>query len=159
MLKSKFYSNKSPKVLKIFFSKYHIIYMKYFFAQKHREFYESLFALMQTPRSLQHLARHRLRSFLEGRLHNVVPKLGLPTFLQNYLMLAFRDYMHWQIPQTLYGILYKHAGIEFRLILCDSEWFVLKTILSLPKMIQSGGDFIGNGGKAYNANLWVRFFM
>ncbi|KAF4095653.1 ankyrin repeat and SOCS box protein 10 isoform X1 [Onychostoma macrolepis] len=62
--------------------------------QKHREFYESLFALTQTPRSLQHLARHRLRSFLEGRLHNVVPKLGLPTFLKNYLMLAFRDYMH-----------------------------------------------------------------
>ncbi|XP_050953687.1 ankyrin repeat and SOCS box protein 10 isoform X2 [Labeo rohita] len=62
--------------------------------QKHREFYESLFALMQTPRSLQHLARHRLRTFLEGRLDRVVPKLGLPTFLKNYLMLAFRDYMH-----------------------------------------------------------------
>uniref|UniRef100_A0A9J7Y9L0 Ankyrin repeat and SOCS box containing 10 n=1 Tax=Cyprinus carpio carpio TaxID=630221 RepID=A0A9J7Y9L0_CYPCA len=62
--------------------------------QKHREFYESLFALMQTPRSLQHLARHRLRVFLEGRLHKVVPKLGLPTFLKNYLMLAFRDYIH-----------------------------------------------------------------
>ncbi|XP_043081568.1 ankyrin repeat and SOCS box protein 10 isoform X1 [Puntigrus tetrazona] len=62
--------------------------------QKHREFYESLFALMQTPRSLQHVARHRLRTFLEGRLHNVVPKLGLPTFLKNYLMLSFRDYMH-----------------------------------------------------------------
>ncbi|XP_073796551.1 ankyrin repeat and SOCS box protein 10 isoform X4 [Danio rerio] len=62
--------------------------------QKHREFYESLFALTQTPRSLQHLARHRLRTFLEGRLHRVIPKLGLPTFLKNYIMLAFRDYMH-----------------------------------------------------------------
>ncbi|NP_001070616.1 ankyrin repeat and SOCS box protein 10 [Danio rerio] len=62
--------------------------------QKHREFYESLFALTQTPRSLQHLARHRLRTFLEGRLHRVIPRLGLPTFLKNYIMLAFRDYMH-----------------------------------------------------------------
>ncbi|XP_059391195.1 ankyrin repeat and SOCS box protein 10-like isoform X2 [Carassius carassius] len=62
--------------------------------KKHQEFYKSLFALMQTPRSLQHLARHRLRVFLEGRLHEVVPKLGLPTFLKNYLMLAFRDYIH-----------------------------------------------------------------
>uniref|UniRef100_A0A8C2DNX2 Ankyrin repeat and SOCS box containing 10 n=1 Tax=Cyprinus carpio TaxID=7962 RepID=A0A8C2DNX2_CYPCA len=62
--------------------------------QKHREFYKSLFALMQTPRSLQHLARHRLRTFLEGHLRNVIPKLGLPTFLKNDLMLAFRDYMH-----------------------------------------------------------------
>uniref|UniRef100_A0A8C2DMR0 Ankyrin repeat and SOCS box containing 10 n=1 Tax=Cyprinus carpio TaxID=7962 RepID=A0A8C2DMR0_CYPCA len=64
------------------------------FTQKHREFYKSLFALMQTPRSLQHLARHRLRTFLEGHLRNVIPKLGLPTFLKNDLMLAFRDYMH-----------------------------------------------------------------
>ncbi|XP_052398005.1 ankyrin repeat and SOCS box protein 10 isoform X2 [Carassius gibelio] len=62
--------------------------------KKNQEFYKSLFALMQTPRSLQHLARHRLRVFLEGRLHKVVPKLGLPTFLKNYLMLAFRDYIH-----------------------------------------------------------------
>nr|XP_055038655.1 ankyrin repeat and SOCS box protein 10-like isoform X1 [Misgurnus anguillicaudatus] len=62
--------------------------------QKHQEFFESLFALSKTPRSLQHLARHRLRSFLEGRLHTVGPKLGLPTFLRNYLMLAFRDYVH-----------------------------------------------------------------
>lgn len=134
--------------------------MKYFvFAQKHREFYESLFALMQTPRSLQHLARHKLRSFLEGRLHNVVPKLGLPTFLKNYLMLAFRDYMHWQRPQTLYGILYKHAVIEFCFILCDSEWFVLENSPVFTEDNTLGGNLIGNGGKAYNANLWVRFFM
>lgn len=68
--------------------------MNLVFAQKHREFYESLFALAQTPRSLQHLARHRLRAFLEGRLHWVIPKLGLPTFLKNYIMLAFKDHMH-----------------------------------------------------------------
>ncbi|XP_056594448.1 ankyrin repeat and SOCS box protein 10 isoform X2 [Triplophysa dalaica] len=62
--------------------------------QKHQEFYESLFALRQTPRFLQHLARHKLRLFLEGRLHKVVPKLGLPTFLKNYLMLTFKDFVH-----------------------------------------------------------------
>ncbi|KAK7118652.1 hypothetical protein R3I94_022221 [Phoxinus phoxinus] len=62
--------------------------------QKHRDFYESLFALSQTPRCLQHLARHRLRAFLEGRLHRVLPKLGLPTSLKNYIMLAFKDHMH-----------------------------------------------------------------
>ncbi|XP_029109623.1 ankyrin repeat and SOCS box protein 10 [Scleropages formosus] len=62
--------------------------------QEHRQFYESLFALKQTPRSLQHLARCKLRLLLEGRVHEAVPKLGLPTFLQNYLLLDFRDYVH-----------------------------------------------------------------
>ncbi|KAI1901988.1 hypothetical protein AGOR_G00040090 [Albula goreensis] len=62
--------------------------------QKHQDFYDSLFSLAQAPRSLQHLARHKIRVFLEGRVHKVVPKLGLPTFLQNYLLLEFRDYVH-----------------------------------------------------------------
>ncbi|KAK2855381.1 hypothetical protein Q7C36_007250 [Tachysurus vachellii] len=62
--------------------------------QKHRDFYESVFALANTPRSLQHLARHSLRTYLEGRVHKVVPKLDLPTFLKDYLMLGFRDYVH-----------------------------------------------------------------
>ncbi|XP_071377550.1 ankyrin repeat and SOCS box protein 10 [Centroberyx affinis] len=62
--------------------------------KKHQEFYESLFSLAQTPRSLQHLARYRLRSFLEGRVHKVVPKLILPTFLKNYLLLEYRGYVH-----------------------------------------------------------------
>ncbi|KAI5624209.1 ankyrin repeat and SOCS box protein 10 [Silurus asotus] len=62
--------------------------------QEHQGFYESVFALANTPRSLQHLARHTIRTYLEGRLHKVVPKLGLPTFLKNYLMLEFRGYIH-----------------------------------------------------------------
>ncbi|XP_030626053.1 ankyrin repeat and SOCS box protein 10 [Chanos chanos] len=62
--------------------------------KKHQEFYDSLFALTNCPRSLQHLARCRIRTFLEGRVHKVVPKLGLPTFLKNYLLLEFRDYLH-----------------------------------------------------------------
>lgn len=62
--------------------------------QKHRDFYESLFSLARTPRSLQHLARCKIRLVLGGRVPSVVPKLGLPTFLQNYLLLEFKDYVH-----------------------------------------------------------------
>ncbi|KAI4894831.1 hypothetical protein NFI96_018944 [Prochilodus magdalenae] len=62
--------------------------------QKHREFYESVFALANTPRSLQHLARYQLRTYLDNRVSKVVPRLGLPTFLKNYLMLEFRGYVH-----------------------------------------------------------------
>lgn len=62
--------------------------------KEHQEFYESLFSLSQTPRSLQHLARWRLRHYLDDRLIKVVPKLNLPTFLKNYLLLEFRDYVH-----------------------------------------------------------------
>lgn len=62
--------------------------------QKHKEFYESIFSLAMTPRSLQHLARCRLRSFLDGRVHKVVPKLDLPTFIKNYLLLEYRGYVH-----------------------------------------------------------------
>ncbi|KAM6948988.1 ankyrin repeat and SOCS box protein 10 [Aplochiton taeniatus] len=60
----------------------------------HREFYESLFSLANVPRSLQHLARWKLRSFLDGRIHKVVTSLNLPTFLKNYLLLEFRDFLH-----------------------------------------------------------------
>ncbi|XP_063075795.1 ankyrin repeat and SOCS box protein 10 isoform X2 [Engraulis encrasicolus] len=62
--------------------------------KQHQEFFESVFALAETPRSLQHLARFKIRTYLEGRLHKVVPQLSLPTFLKNYLLLEFRDYVH-----------------------------------------------------------------
>ncbi|GLD74654.1 ankyrin repeat and SOCS box protein 10 isoform X1 [Lates japonicus] len=62
--------------------------------KEHKEFYESVFSLAMTPRSLQHLARCKLRSFLEGRVHKVVPKLDLPTFIKNYLLLEYRGYIH-----------------------------------------------------------------
>lgn len=62
--------------------------------KEHKQFYESIFSLERTPRSLQHLARFRLRSFLEGRVHKVVPKLNLPTFIKNYLLLEYRGYIH-----------------------------------------------------------------
>ncbi|XP_068455734.1 ankyrin repeat and SOCS box protein 10 isoform X2 [Clinocottus analis] len=62
--------------------------------KEHKDFYESVFSLAQTPRTLQHLARFRIRVFLEGRLHKAVPKLDLPTFIKNYLLLEYRGYVH-----------------------------------------------------------------
>uniref|UniRef100_A0A8C7YKW9 Ankyrin repeat and SOCS box containing 10 n=1 Tax=Oryzias sinensis TaxID=183150 RepID=A0A8C7YKW9_9TELE len=62
--------------------------------EKHKDFYESVFSLAMKPRSLQHLARCRVRIFLEGRLHKVVPELDLPTFIKNYLLLDYRGYVH-----------------------------------------------------------------
>ncbi|XP_039609171.1 ankyrin repeat and SOCS box protein 10 [Polypterus senegalus] len=62
--------------------------------QKHQGFYDSLFALANKPRSLQHLVRCKLRVILEGQIPLAVPKLGLPTYLQNYLLLTFQDYVH-----------------------------------------------------------------
>ncbi|KAM3866304.1 ankyrin repeat and SOCS box protein 10 [Diretmus argenteus] len=62
--------------------------------KEHQDFYESVFSLARTPRSLQHLARCRLRNFMGERVHKVVPKLPLPTFLKNYLLLEFRGYVH-----------------------------------------------------------------
>ncbi|XP_035526271.1 ankyrin repeat and SOCS box protein 10 isoform X1 [Morone saxatilis] len=62
--------------------------------KEHKEFYDSVFSLALTPRSLQHLARCKLRNFLEGRVHKVVPKLDLPTYIKNYLLLEYRGYIH-----------------------------------------------------------------
>ncbi|XP_029686967.1 ankyrin repeat and SOCS box protein 10 isoform X2 [Takifugu rubripes] len=62
--------------------------------QEHKEFYDSVFSLALTPRSLQHLARCKLRDLLQGRVHKVVPKLGLPTFIKNYLLLEYQGYIH-----------------------------------------------------------------
>ncbi|XP_036072351.1 ankyrin repeat and SOCS box protein 10 [Oryzias melastigma] len=62
--------------------------------EKHKDFYESVFSLATRPRSLQHLARCRVRTFLEGRLLKVVPNLDLPTFIKNYLLLDYRGYVH-----------------------------------------------------------------
>ncbi|XP_078071655.1 ankyrin repeat and SOCS box protein 10 isoform X2 [Mustelus asterias] len=61
--------------------------------QEHREFYDSLFALSQTPRSLQHLARCAIRNQLEGQCQQLIPELPLPTLLREYLLLQFRGYV------------------------------------------------------------------
>ncbi|XP_060899664.1 ankyrin repeat and SOCS box protein 10 isoform X1 [Labrus mixtus] len=62
--------------------------------KEHKDFYESVFSLAMTPRSLQHLARCKLRNVLDGRVHQVVPKLDLPTFIKNYLLLEYRGFIH-----------------------------------------------------------------
>ncbi|NXI60197.1 ASB10 protein, partial [Chloroceryle aenea] len=62
--------------------------------QKYPRFYQSLFALEQRPRSLQHLARCTLRTFLEGRLLLVLPQLHLPSALHRFLLLGFEDVLY-----------------------------------------------------------------
>ncbi|NXI98785.1 ASB10 protein, partial [Psophia crepitans] len=59
--------------------------------QKYPRFYQSLFSLEHRPRSLQHLARCTLRTFLEGRLLPVLSQLHLPSALYRYLLLSFED--------------------------------------------------------------------
>ncbi|XP_064911096.1 ankyrin repeat and SOCS box protein 10 isoform X4 [Columba livia] len=62
--------------------------------QKYPRFYQSLFSLGQRPRSLQHLARHTLRTFLEGRLLLVLSQLHLPSALHRFLLLNFEDVLY-----------------------------------------------------------------
>ncbi|XP_050190590.1 ankyrin repeat and SOCS box protein 10 [Myiozetetes cayanensis] len=62
--------------------------------QKYSRFYQSLFSLEHRPRSLQHLARCTLRTFLEGRLLLVLPQLHLPSALHQFLLLGFEDVLY-----------------------------------------------------------------
>ncbi|KGL86853.1 Ankyrin repeat and SOCS box protein 10, partial [Charadrius vociferus] len=62
--------------------------------QKYPRFYQSLFSLEQRPRSLQHLARCTLRTFLEGRLLQVLSQLQLPSALHRFLLLSFEDVLY-----------------------------------------------------------------
>nr|XP_025971614.1 ankyrin repeat and SOCS box protein 10 [Dromaius novaehollandiae] len=62
--------------------------------QKYPRFYQSLFSLEQSPRSLQHLARCALRTFLEGRLLRVLSQLRLPRALHQFLLLGFEDVLY-----------------------------------------------------------------
>ncbi|CAM9329836.1 unnamed protein product [Lampetra planeri] len=61
--------------------------------KEHKEFYESVFSLAQTPRSLQHLARCRLRSFLDGR-----PRPGHLLYTGYPMFMPYRPLV---IPQAL----------------------------------------------------------
>ncbi|XP_009638871.1 ankyrin repeat and SOCS box protein 10 [Egretta garzetta] len=62
--------------------------------KKYPRFYQSLFSLEQRPRSLQHLARCTLRTFLEGRLLLVLSQLCLPSALRRFLLLSFEDVLY-----------------------------------------------------------------
>ncbi|XP_015282193.1 PREDICTED: ankyrin repeat and SOCS box protein 10 [Gekko japonicus] len=62
--------------------------------QEHPHFFQSLFSLGRTPRSLKHLARCALRSSLDGHLLQALPALGLPPPLQEFLLLRFEDVLY-----------------------------------------------------------------
>ncbi|XP_040211375.1 ankyrin repeat and SOCS box protein 10-like isoform X1 [Rana temporaria] len=62
--------------------------------QKHLQFFQSVFSLSRSPRSLQHLCRCALRSHLEGRMPRVLPKLPLPPPILQFLQLHFEDILY-----------------------------------------------------------------
>ncbi|KAM4705252.1 ankyrin repeat and SOCS box protein 10 [Rhinophrynus dorsalis] len=62
--------------------------------QKHSRFYQSVFSLSQSPRSLQHLCRCAVRSHLEGRLPQTLSHLPLPLPLLHFLQLQFEDILY-----------------------------------------------------------------
>ncbi|XP_072297800.1 ankyrin repeat and SOCS box protein 10 isoform X1 [Eucyclogobius newberryi] len=94
--------SESPRTIEVLLNAYSRLKVNYKWVeavppesyQAHKDFYDSVFALEQTTRSLQHLCRCNIRTFLDGRVHKVIPKLCLPTFLKNYLLLDYRDYVH-----------------------------------------------------------------
>lgn len=62
--------------------------------QQHPRFFQTLFALGQSPRALQHLARCAVRSCLEGRLLQALPRLHLPPALHQFVLLRFEDVLY-----------------------------------------------------------------
>ncbi|XP_018431181.1 PREDICTED: ankyrin repeat and SOCS box protein 10-like, partial [Nanorana parkeri] len=62
--------------------------------QNHLQFFQSVFSLSRSPRSLQHLCRCALRSHLEGRMSQTLPKLPLPPALLEFLQLRFEDVLY-----------------------------------------------------------------
>lgn len=55
--------------------------------QQHQLFYESLFGLAGTARSLQHWCRSALRSDFGSQCHSLIPLLPVPKALQDFLLL------------------------------------------------------------------------
>ncbi|OXB61684.1 hypothetical protein ASZ78_000709 [Callipepla squamata] len=55
--------------------------------QQHQQFYESLFRLSGTVRSLQHLCRSTIRKKFGSRCHCLIPSLPVPKPLLDYLLL------------------------------------------------------------------------
>ncbi|XP_075070424.1 ankyrin repeat and SOCS box protein 10 isoform X2 [Mixophyes fleayi] len=62
--------------------------------KKHPEFFQSVFLLSRSPRSLQHLCRCTLRFHLEGRLAQTLPILPLPPPLLQFLQLRFEGILY-----------------------------------------------------------------
>ncbi|XP_063780761.1 ankyrin repeat and SOCS box protein 10 isoform X5 [Pseudophryne corroboree] len=62
--------------------------------KKHPRFFQSVFSLSRSPRSLQHLCRCALRYHLEGRLAQSLPRLPLPPSLLQFLQLRFEGVLY-----------------------------------------------------------------
>ncbi|NXT85428.1 ASB10 protein, partial [Zapornia atra] len=95
LLKVLRYCHPCPRIIEALMNSYDRVRVSQAWLDaKHPRFYESLFSLEQTPRSLQHLARCVLRTFLEGRLLPVLAQLHLPPALHRYLLLGFQDVLY-----------------------------------------------------------------
>ncbi|XP_043549172.1 ankyrin repeat and SOCS box protein 18-like isoform X2 [Chiloscyllium plagiosum] len=85
----------SPKTIEVLFNSYQQIQVTEEWMeavpeelfQLHRPFYESLFALACSPRSLQHLCRFAARKLFGAQCHALIPRLPMPKCLRAYLLL------------------------------------------------------------------------
>ncbi|EOA94352.1 Ankyrin repeat and SOCS box protein 10, partial [Anas platyrhynchos] len=99
LLKVLRYCHACPRVIEVLMNSYDHVrvsadWVEAVPAEKYPRFYQSLFSLEQRPRSLQHLARCALRTFLEGRLLPVLSQLHLPSTLHRFLLLSFEDVLY-----------------------------------------------------------------
>ncbi|XP_078407638.1 ankyrin repeat and SOCS box protein 18 [Cetorhinus maximus] len=85
----------SPKTIEVLFNSYQQIQVTEKWMevvpeeifQLHQPFYESLFALACSPRSLQHLCRFAARKLFGNQCHTLIPRLPIPKCLCGYLLL------------------------------------------------------------------------
>ncbi|XP_078260580.1 ankyrin repeat and SOCS box protein 18 [Rhinoraja longicauda] len=85
----------SPKTVEVLFNSYqHIQVTEEWMEaipeeilQMHRPFYESLFALASSPRSLQHLCRFAVRKLFGNQCSTLISRLSIPKCLHGYLLL------------------------------------------------------------------------
>ncbi|XP_069470074.1 ankyrin repeat and SOCS box protein 18 [Ambystoma mexicanum] len=85
----------APRVIEILFNSYEHISISDHWVdtipeevfQTHLSFYKSLVQLSSCARSLQHLCRCSIRKHFGSQCHCLIPKLPMPTILQDYLLL------------------------------------------------------------------------
>ncbi|NWZ64701.1 ASB18 protein, partial [Acrocephalus arundinaceus] len=84
-----------PEVIEVLFNSYSQIPVSQEWAQavpeevfqQHQPFYESLFGLAGTARSLQHLCRSAIRAHFGSSCHSLIPLLPVPKALRDFLLL------------------------------------------------------------------------
>ncbi|KAA0715797.1 Ankyrin repeat and SOCS box protein 18 [Triplophysa tibetana] len=92
---------EAPKTVEILFNSYTLVPVTSKWVEAipedifllHRPFYESLFALEYKPRSLQHMCRSALRKHYGEHCYSFIPRLPVPTPLQQYLLLEPEGYV------------------------------------------------------------------